>query len=594
MTEETIYLLFKGFLVEAQAVLKVESENLLDVQIGAVFINGKVDPIYINWNKKCVYLCTPVLQILSGGKDAPTPIRVQAYSIANRWKRSIKEGRLCDHDQSDLVTAIAIASIKGLQLYRERKLAVSFPAVKQRIYELTGLNVNLAQAIREDNAETGTVLCVNRDNRSETFIENWSNLIKEESVVVKPLLDIAKGDLGSRDNPFPNVNAAADYILQLETDRLKNDIFRSFVKNTPFYYDPEQKSFRIPWSGAYVSYLDGPEVIDGGFVVNQLKSHRFNLKPNLTNRRFLFRGQAQFYEPCVPNMFRNPKEIYFAKYNVFSCEMKILLDSHPLVQLFNDGMELFNDRFAFEVNYGGLSQHYYNKTQFLDLTTDIDAAKFFAVTTFDMGRNQYVPHNDDGIGVLYYYDIEPSAFMDVDNSGYHLSSIGKQPFMRSGAQHGYLLEMAKGIDFNKLPQVRCVFFKHDYNVTAEIYQNSNNGSNYMSEDLLQNYWYEKLMDDDRKSVISCEAFLLNYKHNRGTITKHALLKKLYESGIEVRRNSKPYFSKDMLHDYYFKDAVEKWEEFCSDIYFYSPEGRILKEHLLNLPKNPAYRKYFYD
>lgn len=333
-------------------------------------------------------------------------------------------------------------------------------------------------------------------------------------------------------------------------------------------------------------------LLKNGFVVNQLFSRRFNFKPNLIDRKFLFRGQAEFFDNCVSNMFRNRDEDYFLKYNIFSCEMHLLLDSHPLVKLFNNGMELFHDKFIFEVNYGGPSQHYYNKTQFLDLTSDMEVAKFFAVTTFDMSNNCYVPFDKDSIGVLYYYDIEPDAFALKDHK-YQLTAIGKQPFVKSGAQRGYLLAMEKGVNFNTIPQVRYVFFKHDKSVTDEIFNKSGIGNLYMSDDILQHHWFAKLFDPKSRNKVSYEAVMLNWKYNKSS-SKRKLLKSLKEAGIEVVRNAMPKFSTDDLREYYFNFAEESWMEFCKDIYFYSPEGRILKEHMLNLPKNPAFRQYFYD
>lgn len=111
------------------------------------------------------------------------------------------------------------------------------------------------------------------------------------------------------------------------------------------------------------------------------------------------------------------------------------------MQLFEQGIDLWHDIFRFEVNYGGLAQHYYNKTSFLDLTSDIDTAMFFAVTDYHF--DEYTPHTDtSSLGVMYYYELaEPGAFSLQKQQ--HLSTIGKQPFMRSGNQHGFLLKWRK-------------------------------------------------------------------------------------------------------------------------------------------------------
>lgn len=160
--------------------------------------------------------------------------------------------------------------------------------------------------------------------------------------------------MGTERNPFENVDEVAKFILKYEQERLSHDSFRQFITNLPYFVDIESRCFRIPWAGAYCAYQNCPNIIGNGFVVNQLLIRRFNFKPCLYSHKFLFRGQAEYYSPCVPNMFRNKDENYFLKYTIYTCEMQVLLRSYPLVKLFNQGFELFNDYFRFEVNYGGL------------------------------------------------------------------------------------------------------------------------------------------------------------------------------------------------------------------------------------------------
>jgi len=591
MDAETIYTLFREFLEDGLTTLKVNKCDWPDIKIGVAFVEDKAKPVSINWNNNTVYIFPQIFELMFHGNDAPTPIRILAYEYASLWSRSIMNGNPCSHSAEDYITAISLATIKGVQLFNSETHTQQFQLVRNRIKELTGLNTDITIA-KSNNHDERVVVYVKHDDASKQYISKIYELIQSESSFAKPLDRIKEGEAGSKSNPFPDVHAAANHILNLEKTRLENDEFRQFITNINYHYEPSLMSFRIPWATPYVAYLDGDEVIKNGFVVNQLDSGRFNFKPNLTNRKFLFRGQAEYFEKCYPNMFRNHAEDYFLKYNIFSCEMQILLDSHPLVQLFNHGVELFNDRFVFEVNYGGLSQHYYNRTQFLDLTSDIEAAKFFAVTTFDMDSNSYIPYDKDGIGVLYYYDIEPDAFRK-ENDEYKLSAIGKQPFMQSGAQHGYLLAMSKGMNFNTIPQVRYVFFRHNKSVTNDIFKKSENGNLYMRDDILQHHWYNKLMDADRKNTVSHEAYLLNWSYNKQT-SKRKILKSLADADIKVLRNACPKFSSKELNDYFYSYASDYWRDFCSDIYFYSPEGRILKNHLINLPNNPDYQKYFKD
>lgn len=595
MDGKLAYDLYCDFLNEAQEILNIPKEDWLRCVMGVVMVEGKAIPIQTMYDQKKVYFFPQIIEMMSYGQDVPTVIRLYAYGNANLWKRSLQIGRHAEEIPDDIITAMAISTIKGLQMCDHPLFAQHSAEIIDKIKELFGLNVSIqtgVPAMGKDKGVPRKVVRVNNDEEYANYLNNIASLMQAESVANKPLNDIKDGDYGSESNPFENIDEAAEYVKGLEKVRLGNDSFRRFISNTPYFIN-EQRLFAIPWASPYASLINCPNRIEDGFVVNQLVSRRFCLKPTLVNHKFLFRGQAEFHSPCVPNMFRKHDETYFLKYNIFSNEMSILLKSHPLIQFFEKGFEAFNDFFRLEINYGGLSQHYYNKTQFLDLTSNIEAAKFFAVTDFDFDNNKYVPYLKDGKGVLYYYDIEPGAFTKGYYPNYQLSSIGKQPFMRSGAQHGFLLAMPRGLDFNNLPQVRCVYFKHNKDITNRIYKDSLEGKKYMSDDILQHHWYEKINDPVRKNEVSQDALNLNHKFNPKT-SKRKLLQRLKDAGITVNRNYIPEFSQKELDEYYYSSIQNYWEDFCKDIYFHSPEGRVLKGHLFKLPQDPRYRQYFFN
>ena len=55
---------------------------------------------------------------------------------------------------------------------------------------------------------------------------------------------------------------------------------------------------------------------------------------------------------------------------------------------------------------------------------------------------------------------------------------------------------------------------------------------------------------------------------------------------------KSKFTEEEL-DSYYNNSEQIWEDFCSNVYFYGPEGALLKKHLRNLPNDPRYRWAFY-
>lgn len=413
---------------------------------------------------------------------------------------------------------------------------------------------------------------------------------------LKPSLittNVINGKKGSESNPFDNVLEACRFIKDEERKAFEQDLYMSkMLSNRRFNYCADVNIYNIKWADGKASYCH-PEVPDSAFIVNQLMSGRFSIKPNLYGRKFLYRGQSKYYEVCTPGLFRNPKQTYFLKELIQYDELRAVLASHPLVQLFERGIDLWHDMFRFEINYGGLAQHYYNKTNFLDLTSDIDAAKFFAIT--DYRFDEYTPHTDtQELGVIYYYELaEPGAFMPQKKQ--HLSTIGKQLFMRSGCQHGFLLNMEKGVNFNELPQVHKVFFRHNPSISQQIYKESNNGKIYFPLDILQIQWKRFLKQFDENPVVSFDAVEINAKDN---FTHHETVKSISRKlekmyGIKTDKDKIPVFDSDLMNQYY-EDIKNGWwqDEFCKDIYFASSDGIVYKDMLLNVPKDSRYSKYF--
>jgi len=335
----------------------------------------------------------------------------------------------------------------------------------------------------------------------------------------------------------------------------------------------------------------------------------FSLKPNMYKCKFLYRGQSDHYEgfPCVPNLFRNPEQNAkrdFLDPLIFSQEMELLIKSHPIVQMLEQGIELLHDKFRIRMHYIGIAQHYYNKTPYLDLTSDLEVAKFFATTNYDATHDCYTPNTDTSrTGVIYYYELKyPDAFQQhhiytsrtfgkqmFQTSEYALKTIGKQVFLRSGLQSGFLLEMEQEVDFKTLPEVKAVYFKHNVDISEEIFRKSGQGKKYFAEDILQHAWHDRLKERYQNRVVSREAVRLNVSRNEGE-TEKTIIAKLKDRGIEVD-NYVPKFSEEELSSFY-QDIDQWWEDFCSDIHFGDAEDELYRETMKQLRHDPKYSKYF--
>ena len=605
-----------AFYREALHFLGVQRELWAEVKGGVTFeADGRANLIGVDYDNRKILVCLPVLKQLietspQNSGEAPSVYRSHGYKLARMWQQYLSTGKRAvyeqDKDSSDFTMALEI--VKGLpqidyKVTDEVIKAVGFnpfdrEAAIRMLREEFGIDCQMRQGIDFEKRPRTVVTLTDK-----ATIERATHLqrLAEESSNM-PLARVNEGELGSKSNPFANVDEAAAYIQSIEQQRLAADPYRHAVGNEQYYYDFEHGFFRIPWASANVGYYPLEGATDPCFVVNQLsqqdghpdKMPRFSIKPSLAHNKFLYRGQSQFYPQCLPSMFRDKTNVvnhHFVEDVIQINELEVLLRQYPLVKLFEQGFYLLHEFIRFKVDYTGLAQHYYSNTPMLDLTSDMEVAKFFAVTWFNMTKDRYEKYTGDELGVLYYYDLAPDAFTRRVGRNYLVETIGKQPFMRSGNQSGFLIRLNPEQDFNLLPEVRYVYFRHDRQITDRIFAESENGDKYMPQEMLRTHWYSRMSDEKARKEISQEALKLNFANNKG-VSHNSIVKQLQSKGFHISSKNKPCFSKEEL-DTYYTGALDFWKDFCSNVYFYSPEGALLHKYLENLPNDPRYRWAFY-
>ena len=617
LTDSETMEMFIAFYEEALQFLGVPREQWAELKGGVSFNNsdGKANLISIVYPEAKILVCMPVFALMIQSHpntkgDSPSFYRSMGYKLARLWQQYLKTGeqRVYEQDKDSCDFALALGILKGLP-------QIDIPFANDQI-ALLGFNpFDRAAAIRMLRVEFGIDCCekqgydlANRINR--TFVTLTEKAVQQSGDIKKHsaeesnnrlLPHVNEGELGSKDNPFANVDDAANYILKLEKQWLDSDPYRQSVAKEQYFFDYEHGIFRIPWASANVGYYPLDVASYPCFVVNQLSQRpghkrempRFSIKPSLAHNKFLYRGQSEFFDNCVPNMFRNKENVaerQFVDDVIQTNELEVLLRQHPLVQLFERGFHLLHEFFFFRVDYLGISQHYYNHTPLLDLTSDMEVAKFFAVTKFKMEEDRYEKYTGDNLGVLYYYDLAPDAFTDRPGRDYFVEAIGKQLFMRSGNQSGFLIRLGAEQNFNKLPEVRYVFFRHDQNITERIFAESEEGNEYMPQEMLRTHWHKRMNDENAMKEISLEALNLNFANNPG-LSHTSIRKTLEKQGFHISSKNKQYFTEEEL-DIYYSGALDFWKDFCSNIHFYSPEGALLHKHLVNLPNDPCYRWAF--
>lgn len=447
---------------------------------------------------------------------------------------------------------------------------------------------------------------------------------------------------GTKDNPFTNINEAFDAILQAEKEAIASDPFLNsdFIRSQ---FPPELDGYtcgpllkglyhyNVTWGLPQVAHLRNSfpdeDFIFSGVTPNDFEPlflkvfetknqniiQKFSIKPNLKRRMFLFRGQYKDFGKCVPNLHRDGVKETLAD-ELMNIEMQCAIVNHPLSRLLGiDGVELFNEPFRFQLNLKGLSQHYYNKTSCLDLTSDIEAAKYFAVTDAktdpDTGEDIYFVYNPpdpDEPGVIYYYVVrQPEAFHPYGNN-FRLSPMGKQfIFGRSGQQHGFLLDTPRGSDFMDSPFAHAVYFRHDPKISQEIFDRANHGYKYYPQkDILRDFWkqlnaewknpkgFRKISKKTFEYFFLLERYDVRNKQLSDKKLDELMLRKLAACRIKVGTNKYPQFPREAIIEF-FQDMKNGWwnNEFTPDVHFVGDEGVFMQRAFREIPETDYYRDF---
>ena len=401
---------------------------------------------------------------------------------------------------------------------------------------------------------------------------------------------------------FENVDEALKYVLELEQRELASDPCRrqpaSIVRpvpgmfSQPFTEGMAQKAIVPVDSLAYPLSAWFNNAGEDKFVMTRLKSGRYSLKPNLRHRKFLFRGESEFHNPCKPNLSRNPRQKRFTKELMKGQEMMLLMMSHPLVQLLDLGVELCGELYRFEMNLFGLTQHYYNKTSFLDLTSDPQVAAFFATTKYDEVTDTYSPmdEKDSKVGVLYYYNLDINQDFGLRGDGRKspLSTIGLQVFPRSGRQKGFLYDLRPGENFNEVAQVQAVRFYQHADASERMWRAYHEGKDLFPDDILMGHWRQ---NNTGRNVVSTRTIVMNQNHNP-EMTMAEVEAEARSLGLEIE-DYVPRFTEEELDEYYAAVRSDGyWQDFCGQIHIPGDKDGQMMTALLRLPSDARYRWAF--
>lgn len=215
--------------------------------------------------------------------------------------------------------------------------------------------------------------------------------------------------------------------------------------------------------------------------------------PELHTTKYLFRGQREYHENCVPTLYRekafkNPSlenlvDLTFKLCRRFMFEDMIFCAFHKNVY-FNYICNSLGHPYGLQPT--SISQHYGYKTEVLDLTSSLDVALFFAMFKPIDDKGHFECPQAGGEAYLYVTDYQLLLAKTNDPKIKNLfipNPIGLQPLLRSASQRGFGLSMLQSEDFNSYINTKCFKFSYTLQEAQEIFNKFKGGATLFHHDL---------------------------------------------------------------------------------------------------------------
>lgn len=210
------------------------------------------------------------------------------------------------------------------------------------------------------------------------------------------------------------------------------------------------------------------EYVNWNGTIRIVPTEALNMPGRPEGRPCMYRGHAMKYPTCTASLLRNlaldertlKAQLVFERFRV--AELELLMQKHPF-------MNVWRAR-GYHVDWHGLAQHYGIPTTLLDLTSNIEVAAFFASAIWDGETQRFVPA-ESGTGVMYRFDW--GAF----GPGYakYFTPVGFGPGLRPARQHAWTFNLKPGVDFQEVPHIEAVEFKHSKAASSELFEMFSNG-----------------------------------------------------------------------------------------------------------------------
>ena len=230
--EETIQLL-TAFFHEALKFINVPEENYPEIKIGCGVSHNRVEPIHIEYEKCKILVMIPFFRMMitwspNAKNDCPTVYRTYGYKLAYIWHIYLTTGKKTNFiaDVDSTIFAESLKIIKGIPIHNASQL----PSYAK---EIIGFDFNDKKPILTMLKKQFGMECIINpgydiaSRQIKKFISSTADehrirgeklaKLYEESINRK-IPTINEGEVGSMNNPFANVDEAAEFILKMEKE----------------------------------------------------------------------------------------------------------------------------------------------------------------------------------------------------------------------------------------------------------------------------------------------------------------------------------------------------------------------------------------
>jgi len=241
---------------------------------------------------------------------------------------------------------------------------------------------------------------------------------------------------------------------------------------------------RLPTLYEYAALATSPSLAEDNYVTNnsgcitdlnpdllfvaRASSRHFQFLPGPEFSPRLYRGQNQFFEPCLPSLYRDSGPLDIIYWTAKWLELATILDRHPTCLWLN---ELEIEGLRFRLNGQVLPQHYGYPTALLDFSRSKDVAMFFATCNYDKAKNRYLPLSS-GKAVLYTADLRE---LTESKNQSDVMPLGWAPLPRPESQKAFAVQLLQGQQLNDKPWVHVETFEITEEISSRYYRMFNSG-----------------------------------------------------------------------------------------------------------------------